>query len=113
MLRRREKRSSYNIRMELSITIPQSQVADLCRRYHVRRLAVFGSVLRGQDDAGSDLDLLVEFEPGAIIGLKFISLQEELSDLFERTVDLNTPAFISRHFRDQVMEQAQVIYERN
>ena len=99
--------------MEPVLAIPQSKIADLCRRYHVRRLAVFGSVLRGEDREASDLDLLVEFEPGAVVGLKFITLQHELSDLLGRTVDLNTPAFLSRHFRDQVVERAQVIYERD
>ena len=99
--------------MEPVLAIPQSKIADLCRRYHVRRLAVFGSVLRGEDREASDLDLLVEFEPGAVVGLKFITLQQELSDLLGRTVDLNTPAFLSRHFRDQVVERAQVIYERD
>lgn len=96
--------------MNEALVIPELQLANLCRRYQVHRLSVFGSVLRGDDDADSDLDLLVEFEPGAVVGLKFITLQRELSDLLGREVDLNTPAFLSRHFRDRVVEQAQVLY---
>ena len=86
------------------------ELEALCQRYRVRRLAVFGSVMRGQAEPGSDLDLLVEFQPGARIGLAFIRLQDELSDLFGRPVDLNTPAFLSPHFRDKVMYESLPLY---
>ncbi len=78
----------------------------------MRRLAVFGSALRDDFRADSDLDMLVEFEPDAQVGLDFISLQDQLSALFGRTVDLNTPGFLSRHFRQKVIDSAQAIYER-
>jgi hypothetical protein len=69
-------------------------------------------VLRDDFRADSDLDILIEFEPDAHIGLDFITLQEKLSQLFGRSVDLNTPDFLSRHFRQKVINSAQVIYER-
>ena len=84
---------------------------DLCGRYRVRRLAVFGSALRGELRPESDLDVLVEFEPGATIGLRFITLQTKLSDLFGRRVDLLTAGFLSPHFRLRVLEEAVPLYE--
>ena len=84
----------------------------MCERYHIRRLALFGSVLSADFDAESGVDVLVEFEPGAVIGLKFISIQEELSDLLGRPVDLNTPGFLSPYFRQRVLDTAEAIYER-
>jgi predicted nucleotidyltransferase len=92
--------------------VSSSELEALCRKYHVRKLALFGSVLRDDFRADSDLDVLVEFEPDARIGLDFISLQEELSALFGRSVDLNTVGFLSRHFRQKVIDSAQVLYER-
>lgn len=98
--------------MNKNISIPQAALETLCQRYHIRKLALFGSVLRDDFRPDSDVDVLVEFEPNAIIGLKFITLQDELSVLFGRQVDLNTIGFLSRHFRDQVIASAEVIYER-
>jgi len=86
--------------------VRSEDLASVCRRYGVRRLAVFGSVLREEDGPGSDLDLLVEFAPDARIGFAFIRLQDELSELFGRPVDLNTPGFLSPRFRDRVMYEA-------
>ena len=71
----------------------------------------FGSVLRGDQGQSSDLDILIEFEPGAAAGLRFITIQDELSTIFGRTVDLNTPGFLSRHFRDRVLADAMPLYE--
>jgi uncharacterized protein len=82
----------------------------LCRKYHVKRLAVFGSVLKGQDKPGSDLDLLVEFEAGKTPGFAYFHLQDALSNLFGKTVDLNTPAFLSRYFRDEIVRTAHNVY---
>jgi predicted nucleotidyltransferase len=83
----------------------------LCQRYRVHRLAVFGSALRGELAPDSDLDILVEFEPGAAIGLRFITLQAELSKLFGRRVDLLTAGFLSPHLRLRVLEEAVPLYE--
>ena len=92
------------------IDIPKEDIADFCRRNRIRRLALFGSVLHGIAGADSDVDVLVEFEPGVRIGLRFFDIQEELSNLIGRKVDLNTPNFLSRYFRDQVLKEAEDIY---
>ena len=94
------------------IDIPKEDIADFCRRNRIRRLALFGSVLHGNAGADSDVDVLVEFEPGVRVGLRFFDIQEELSDLFGRKVDLNTPNFLSRYFRDQVLKEAEDLYAR-
>lgn len=86
-------------------------LADFCRRHHIRRLALFGSVLRDDFTPHSDVDVLVEFEPGKTPGLAFFGMQDELSELLGRKVDLNTPAFLSRYFRDRVLREAKVVYD--
>lgn len=73
----------------------QEKIADFCRRYHIRRLSLFGSVLRGDFGPASDVDVLVEFEPGHVPGLAFFAMEEELSQIIGRRVDLNTPGFLS------------------
>jgi predicted nucleotidyltransferase len=93
--------------MELPIQIPPSALAALCRRYGVRRLSLFGSVLRPDFAAASDVDMLVEFEPGHSVGLfRLAALERELSDLVGRKVDLRTPNDLSPYFRDAVMHAA-------
>ena len=93
-----------------SLEFDRDKLAALCRSYNVRRLAVFGSVLAGTDSAGSDLDLLVEFEPGNTPGWGMFELQDQLSYLFGQTVDLNTPGFLSRYFRDSIVKSARTLY---
>ena len=84
---------------------------QFCRRHGVRRLSVFGSVLRDDFGPESDVDLLVEFEPSVVVGLMGLSRMEyELSDLFGRRVDLNTPGGLHRRFRDRVLAEAEVLY---
>jgi predicted nucleotidyltransferase len=92
------------------IKIPADEIAAFCRRYHIRQLALFGSVLREDFGPDSDLDILVEFEPGQVPGLAFFAMEEELSRLLGRKVDLNTPQFLSRYFRDEVLRKAVVVY---
>lgn len=94
------------------IQIPKEILADFCRRHKVRKLSVFGSALRDDFGPDSDVDVLVEFEPGARVGLNFFAMEMELSEILGRKVDLNTPGFISRYFRDQVMKEAKVQYEQ-
>ncbi len=77
----------------------------------IRRLAVFGSALRGHLRHDSDIDILVEFIHGRSVGLRFFTIQDELSGLFGRPVDLNTPGFLSPHFRDRVLHEALPLYE--
>jgi len=93
------------------IDIPKDEVAAFCRRHHIRRLALFGSVLREDFTPDSDLDILVEFDEGHTPGWAFFDMQDELSTILGRKVDLNTPGFLSRYFRDQVIREAVVAYE--
>jgi hypothetical protein len=91
--------------------IPATQLASFCRRHHIRRLSLFGSALRGDFGPESDVDVLVEFEPGARTGLRFFGIEQELSELIGRRVDLNTTAFLSPDFRDEVLAEAVVQYD--
>jgi predicted nucleotidyltransferase len=86
------------------------EISGFCRRNHIRKLSLFGSILRDDFGPDSDIDVLVEFEPGQTPGLAFFGLQEELSELLGRKVDLNTPQCLSKYFRDEVIRQAQVQY---
>ena len=98
--------------MSPRVSFDRGKLAEWCRRHHVRKLALFGSVLREDFRPDSDVDVLVEFEPGHVPGLAFFEMQEELSTLVGRRVDLSTPAFLSRYFRDQVLAEAQTQYAR-
>src|SRR6266480_1845157 len=93
------------------ITIDERRIADFCRRHHIARLCLFGSVLRDDFRPESDVDVLVEFEPGHTPGWEFFGMQDELSGIIGRQVDLNTPRFLSRYFRDEVLAGALPIYE--
>ena len=93
------------------IDVPKSKIADFCRRHHIRRLLLFGSVLREDFRPGSDVDVLVEFEPGTRLGLRFFSMERELSEILDRKVDLNTPGFLSKYFREEVLAEAIVQYD--
>ena len=93
------------------VDIDQNRLEELSRKYHIRRLALFGSVLREDFRSDSDIDVLVEFEPDAKVGLSFFSLQEELSELLQRQVDLSTPGFLSPRIRDRVVREAWPVYE--
>jgi predicted nucleotidyltransferase len=93
------------------IHIPKAEIADFCRRNHIRRLALFGSVLRDDFGPDSDIDVLVEFEPEARVGLRFFGMEQELSEILGRKVDLNTLGFLSKYFRDDVADEAEVLYD--
>jgi len=93
------------------IEIPKDRIAEFCRRNQIRRLALFGSVLRDDFGPDSDIDVLVEFEPGARVGLRFFGMEIELSEILGRKVDLNTPGFLSDYFRDEVLAEAEVQYD--
>ena len=92
------------------LSVDPLRLASICQRHRVRRLALFGSVLRDDFRPDSDLDVLVEFEPGAVPGLGFFDLEAELTDLFGRRVDLNTQAFLSHFFRESVVAEAEDLY---
>ena len=92
------------------IDVPKEKLAEFCRRYHIRKLAFFGSVLREDFAPTSDVDVLVEFEPGHVPGLGFFAMERELSGLLGRPVDLNTPGFLSRAIREDALAEAEVQY---
>ena len=96
--------------MMSQVSIDPNQLAEFCRENGIRRLALFGSALRDDFGPKSDIDVLVEFELERTPGLSFFRMQEELSGLFARTVDLHTPSSLSRHFRSQVLAEAQDQY---
>lgn len=87
-----------------------TDIAGFCRRHHIRHLALFGSVLRDDFRPSSDLDVLLEFSPGHTPGLAFWDMEDELSAVFGRQVDLNTPQDLSRCFRDTVVAEARTLY---
>ena len=92
------------------IAVDRRALADLCRRHHIKRLSLFGSVLGPDFGDESDVDVLVEFEPGRTPGYAFFAIEEELSELIGRKVELNTPQFLSCYFRDEVVAAAEVQY---
>lgn len=101
-----ERRAANSARIDL----PLDRVAEICRRYHVRRLSLFGSALRDDFGPTSDIDLLVEFQPGARTGLAFFAMQDELSAAIGRTVDLNTAGFLGPRILPTVLAEAQPVY---
>ncbi len=96
--------------MDLPIRIPQQALAEFCRRHGIRRLALFGSVLRDDFTPESDVDVLVEFEPGRTPGFAFFGLQDDLSNMLGRRVDLNTPQCLSKYFVNEVLREAKDLY---
>lgn len=92
------------------INIPKMEIVAFCRKHNIRKLSLFGSVLRDDFRPDSDVDVLVEFEPDHIPGLAFFDMEAELSKILGRKVDLNTPQFLSHYFRDKVLSEAEVQY---
>jgi predicted nucleotidyltransferase len=98
--------------MKHKVRVPSNEIREFCRRNHITRLSLFGSVLTPNFGPESDIDVLVEFEPGRLPGfLRLAALENELSALFGgRKVDLRTPQELSRYFRDEVVASAEVQY---
>jgi len=93
------------------IEVPQEQIADFCRRHHIRWLAVFGSVLRDDFRADSDVDVLVEFEPEQhYTYFTLAQIEDDLSSLLGRKVDLHMPKTLHPFLRDKVLGQAEALY---
>ena len=92
------------------IEISRERIEAFCRANGIRRLALFGSILRDDFRPDSDVDVLVEFQPGVHVGLAFIRMQDELSAILGHKVDLNTPGSISKYFREEVLHQAEALY---
>jgi len=100
--------------MPARLALDAAQIEAFCRRHHIRKLALFGSVLRDDFRPDSDVDVLVEFEPGQTVGLiRLVGIEHELSELLGRRVDLRKPGDLSRYFRQQVVDAAEVLYERS
>jgi predicted nucleotidyltransferase len=97
--------------MSPHVAIDREAVSAFCRRHHIRRLALFGSVLRDDFRPDSDIDVLVEFEAGHVPGLGFVGIERELSDLLHgRRVDMITAKFLSPRIREQVLNSAEPLY---
>jgi predicted nucleotidyltransferase len=93
--------------------IPREAISEFCQRHSIRRLALFGSVLRDDFGPDSDVDVLVEWEPGHTPGWEVVDIAEELGELFDgRKVDLVNPRFLKPRLRDRVLSSAEVQYER-
>ncbi len=97
--------------MSLKISIPEEKIASFCRHNRIRKLSFFGSVLRDDFSSESDVDVLVEFEPNTQVGLQFFKMEQDLSEILGRKVDLNTPGFLSKYFREKVIAEAEVLYD--
>jgi predicted nucleotidyltransferase len=98
----------------LPITIPQARINHFCQQHHIRKLSLFGSVLREDFSSTSDIDMLVEFEPHHLPGyLRVAQMELELSEIMGWKVDLRTPAELSRYFRQDVLDSAQLLYDKN
>ena len=101
-------------RLALRVTASPDAIAEFCKRWHIREMALFGSVLRDDYDRESDIDVLVEFEPDGVPGLQFVSMASELSELLGRPVDVLTRFAIERSpnyiRRKEILESAEVIY---
>lgn len=98
--------------MKKNVIIGREKIADFCQHHQICKLALFGSVLRDDFGPDSDVDVLVEFEPGAKVGFfKLYDLEQELSRILAgRKVDINTPRSLSKYFRDKVLAEAEVQY---
>jgi predicted nucleotidyltransferase len=95
-----------------AIRIPSEIIEYYCQKHHIRSLAIFGSFLRNDYGPKSDMDVLVDFEPGYIPGFDFFSIEAELSELLGRKVDLQTTSFLSPEVRQSVLSEAVTVYEQ-
>lgn len=97
--------------MSPQLSIDREAVSAFCRRHHISRLALFGSVLGDHFGPDSDVDVLVEFEPGYVPGLNFVSIEREFSELLHgRRVDMVTAKFLNPRIRQQVLNDAEALY---
>ncbi len=93
------------------IGVSEPELAAFCAKHHIVKLSVFGSAARGELRSDSDVDVLVEFEKGCRVGLiRFAGIERQLSDMIGRTVEMRTPAELSKYFRDEVLRSAEVQY---
>lgn len=95
---------------EKRFLVSPEQITSFCRKYHIKKLSLFGSVLRDDFRPDSDIDILVEFEEGKTPGFEIIKMQNELSQLSGHAVDLRTAKDLSRYFRSRVIREARAVY---
>lgn len=99
------------MKRRVRIEVPEARIEEFCKKHHIRRLLFFGSVLREDFNPDSDVDALVEFERGKVVGfLRLAGMESELSKILKRKVDLRTPEELSRYFRQEVLDSAEVQY---
>jgi uncharacterized protein len=105
--------SAEHVAAEIKIALPKSEIAELCRRSRIRRLSLFGSVLRDDFREDSDVDLLVEYESGYSPGWEIVDLAEAFGHLLGgRKVDLVNRKYLNARLKDRVLESAVVVYEQ-
>jgi uncharacterized protein len=95
-----------------SMHLSSGKIEQFCLKHHIRRLAFFGSVVRNDFSPESDVDVLVEFEPEHIPGFRFFTIENELSSIIGRKVDLQTPGFLSPEIRQHAFSEAVIAYEQ-
>jgi len=96
-----------------NLHVSREAIADLCRRHHVRRLSLFGSILSDDFGPDSNVDVLLEFKPGHTVGFGIFRIEEELSRLFGgRRVDIVNPKYLNRHLRDRILASAEEQYAK-
>ena len=96
--------------MSSRVPVSRQRIAEFCRRHHIRRLSLFGSVLRDDFRPDSDIDVLVTFEPGQVVGLRIVDIEDELAQLLGRRVDLVSEKYLNHRIRDRVLSAAEVQY---
>lgn len=97
--------------MVRNVDIDRSRIADFCQRHHIRKLSLFGSVVRDDFSPGSDVDVLVVFDPGYPVGFRIFDMEEELSRFWGgRRVDIVNEKYLNRHLRQRILNEAQVQY---
>jgi predicted nucleotidyltransferase len=95
----------------VNLKVSKKKIEDFCKKHHIRKLSLFGSVLRDDFRSDSDVDVLVEFDPNHIPGLiRLAGMEFELSEILGRTVDIRTAQDLSRYFRQEVLHSAEVQY---
>ena len=99
--------------LKMNVAVPIAQIRAVCERHHVRKLALFGSVLLADFRPDSDVDVLVEYEPGTHISLfDMVDLEPDLESIFNYKIDLGMPSTLSKYIRHDVLKSSQVVYER-
>ena len=95
------------------INLSKKEIAEFCKKNHITELSLFGSVLRNDFNDNSDIDILVKFEHGYKVGfLTLAKIELELTKMLGRKIDLRTPMELSKYFREEVLETAEVQYAK-